>query len=81
MLELGTMTAAEHRRVADVAAALGIEVLSVGAPDYGVDNVETIDDTRDVVASLGDGDAVLIKASRAAGLERLAARLSEGGEW
>lgn len=81
MLELGDLSAAEHRRVAGVASSLGIDVVSVGAPAYGVENVEGIDDTRPVLAELGDGDAVLIKASRAAGLERVAARMAEGGAW
>jgi UDP-N-acetylmuramoyl-tripeptide--D-alanyl-D-alanine ligase len=81
MLELGAVSTAEHRRIAELAGSLGIEVLTVGAPEYGVENVDDIDDTREFVAGLGDGDAVLVKASRAAGLERLAARLSEGGAW
>jgi UDP-N-acetylmuramoyl-tripeptide--D-alanyl-D-alanine ligase len=81
MLELGAVSTAEHRRIAELASSLGIEVLTVGAPEYDVANVDDIDDTREFVAGLGDGDAVLIKASRAAGLERLAARLSEGGAW
>jgi hypothetical protein len=64
-----------------VAASLGLEVVSVGAPDYGVDNVDAIEGTRDILAALGDGDALLIKASRAAGLERLAARVVEDAAW
>jgi UDP-N-acetylmuramoyl-tripeptide--D-alanyl-D-alanine ligase len=81
MLELGDLSAGEHRRVGDVGRSLGIEVVSVGAPAYGAENVDTIDDTRELVGDLGDGDALLIKASRAAGLERLAARLVEGAAW
>ena len=38
-------------------------------------------DARSLLEGLGDGDAVLIKASRAAGLEVLADRLSGSGEW
>jgi UDP-N-acetylmuramoyl-tripeptide--D-alanyl-D-alanine ligase len=81
MLELGAGSLAEHQRIAGLAASLGIEVLTVGAPEYGVENVDTIDETRASLVDLGDGDAVLIKASRAAGLERLAARLAEGSAW
>jgi UDP-N-acetylmuramyl pentapeptide synthase len=54
----------------------------VGAPEYGADEeVDSVDEALGLIADLGDGDAVLVKASRAAGLERLAARLSEGGTW
>jgi UDP-N-acetylmuramoyl-tripeptide--D-alanyl-D-alanine ligase len=81
MLELGALSRAEHERIGELAASLGLDVVSVGAPDYGVDNVDSIDGTRDVLAALGDGDALLIKASRAAGLERLAARLEEDSAW
>jgi hypothetical protein len=55
--------------------------VSVGAPDYGVDNVDSIEATREILIALGDGDALLIKASRAAGLERLAARVVEDATW
>jgi UDP-N-acetylmuramoyl-tripeptide--D-alanyl-D-alanine ligase len=81
MLELGALSRAEHQRIGQVAASLGLEVVSVGAPDYGVDNVDAIEGTRDILAALGDGDALLIKASRAAGLERLAARVVEDAAW
>jgi UDP-N-acetylmuramoyl-tripeptide--D-alanyl-D-alanine ligase len=81
MLELGALSGAEHQRIGQLAAALGLEVVSVGAPDYGVGNVDSIEGTRDILIALGDGDALLIKASRAAGLERLAARVVEDATW
>jgi UDP-N-acetylmuramoyl-tripeptide--D-alanyl-D-alanine ligase len=81
MLELGALSRAEHQRIGQLAASLGLDVVSVGAPDYGVDNVDSIEGTRDILMALGDGDALLIKASRAAGLERLAARVAEGATW
>jgi UDP-N-acetylmuramoyl-tripeptide--D-alanyl-D-alanine ligase len=52
-------------------------VLSVAAPAYGVEDVPSVDAARDVLGSLGPGDAVLVKGSRVAGLERLAALLLE----
>ena len=47
------------------------------APDYGGQPVATIDEALEALADLGEGDAVLVKGSRVAGLERLAAALLE----
>ena len=69
MLELGAVSAGEHRRMADLAAAHGIDVVAVGTVDYGI---PPADDVEAVLAGLGPGDAVLFKGSRAAGLEKLA---------
>ena len=77
MAELGERTAAEHAAIGELARELGIEVISVATADYGLVPVA---DTAAAVAALGplDGDtAVLVKASRAAGLEVVAAALSE----
>ena len=78
MLELGEVSAAEHRRMADVAAAAGIQVVAVGTSDYGLPPAAE-SDLDALLAGLGEGDAVLVKGSRAAGLEKLALRLVEGG--
>jgi len=67
---------AEHRRVAEVADQLGIEVVAFATDLYGVDPVEGIDAAVSALGSLGPGDAVLIKASRSVGLERLVAAIS-----
>ncbi len=72
MAELGDHHEAAHRRVAELAAALGIEVLAVGTDDYGVASVPDTDAALEALGPLGEGDAVLIKGSRVAGLERLA---------
>jgi UDP-N-acetylmuramoyl-tripeptide--D-alanyl-D-alanine ligase len=61
-----------HRRVADDAAGLGIEVVAVGTALYGV---PPIDDPVAALGELGEGDVVLVKASRAAGLERVVVAL------
>ncbi|MGH9280055.1 MAG: UDP-N-acetylmuramoyl-tripeptide--D-alanyl-D-alanine ligase [Acidimicrobiales bacterium] len=74
MAELGAMEAPEHERMANVAARLGIEVIAVDAPQYGVDCL-TPDEVVDRLAGLGDGDAVLVKGSRVVGLDGLAATL------
>jgi len=81
MLELGELSDSEHQRIAALAMSLGIDLKTVGAPAYGVEDLGSIDDARSLLEGLGDGDAVLIKASRAAGLEVLADRLSGSGEW
>jgi UDP-N-acetylmuramoyl-tripeptide--D-alanyl-D-alanine ligase len=61
---------------------MGVRLIAVGAPEYGAaENADSVDDALALLEDLGEGDAVLIKASRAAGLERLAARLAEGATW
>ena len=63
---------AEHLAIAGYAAARQIELLAYGTALYG------IAPTADPVAALGSlagGDAVLVKASRVVGLERVAAAL------
>jgi UDP-N-acetylmuramoyl-tripeptide--D-alanyl-D-alanine ligase len=79
--ELGDGSAAAHASVAAVAGEHGVdEIVTVAAPEYGAGRA-----TADVDAALAllraelrPGDVVLVKASRAAGLERLAAGLLEG---
>ena len=77
MAELGDEHAAEHERMAALARAHGIEVIAVGTPEYGADavHVDDIDAALERLGAVGAGDAVLVKGSRVAGLERLAARL------
>lgn len=77
MAELGDATQSSHRRIAEVADSLGIRLLAFGAADYGP-GVEQVADVSAALAALGDltaADAVLVKGSRVAGLERLAAAL------
>lgn len=80
MAELGPDTAAQHRAMTDLAASLDIGVIAVGTTLYGP-GAHVVGDTGEVVillggAKLGDGDAVLIKGSRAAGLDALARKLA-----
>ncbi len=79
MAELGGDEADEHRRVAAVAAELGVELVAVGTELYGVQPVPGVDAAVAAVAGLAPGDAVLVKASRSAGLERVAAALTGSG--
>jgi UDP-N-acetylmuramoyl-tripeptide--D-alanyl-D-alanine ligase len=75
MAELDDPEAA-HNEIAAYAAANGIELVAVGTAAYGV---EPVDDPVDSVGALGPGDVVLVKASRSAGLERVAEQLAEPG--
>jgi UDP-N-acetylmuramoyl-tripeptide--D-alanyl-D-alanine ligase len=75
MAELGPNAPELHRATADLARELGITVIAVDAPDYGVPVVEGVAGAFDALGPLHDGDAVLVKGSRVAGLDRLAERL------
>jgi UDP-N-acetylmuramoyl-tripeptide--D-alanyl-D-alanine ligase len=83
MRELGTGAAALHREVGTHARTSGVEhLIAVGelAAGYGPD--EQVPDAAaaaDALArALGDGDVVLVKGSRALGLELVAEKLGEG---
>ncbi len=83
MAELGADAEAAHAGVARAAAEHGIEVVAVAELRYGSSGVTAVDDpdaAADLLAELGlgAGDAVLVKASRSAGLERVVARLRTG---
>ena len=88
MAELGPHSAGEHQRLGKLAAAAGVElVVSVGAPDLaegaraaGAEAVDVPTAQAAVAAlipRLRSGDAVLVKASRVVGLERVAEALLE----
>jgi len=77
MAELGPGGPEEHRRIGEVATALGIRVVAVAEPAYGVgDLVADADAAVEAVSPLDGGDAVLVKASRSAGLEVVAEALA-----
>lgn len=75
MAELGPDGDRLHREVAERAEAMGVEVYSVGAPAYGVTDLPDIDAAAHEFSDVGADTAILVKGSRVAGLERLAARL------
>jgi UDP-N-acetylmuramoyl-tripeptide--D-alanyl-D-alanine ligase len=75
MAELDDPVAA-HRVVAARADELGVELIAVGTDRYGVTPLDE-DAALAAVGPIGADTAVLVKASRAFGLERLAARLSD----
>lgn len=76
MAELGEDAAGEHLRIAGLADELGVEVVAVGTDLYGVPGCD-LEALAQVLAELGlgDGDAVLLKGSRVAGLERVVSLL------
>lgn len=96
MAEIGEQADVEHRRVAERGAALGVDrlvavgehapALTAGAAAGGLDEdamVEVADADaalEHLLARLEPGDVVLVKASRVAGLERVAAGLVDRRE-
>jgi UDP-N-acetylmuramoyl-tripeptide--D-alanyl-D-alanine ligase len=76
MAELGETSAAYHERIGDLAAELGIEVIGVGEPARAYRPVVWAPDvaaaTEAARSYIRPGDAVLVKASRAVGLEGIA---------
>lgn len=77
MAELGPRGASDHRAVTDLAEQLGVEVVAVGTDAYGLE-ARSLEEAAAMLGSLGRGDAMLVKASRVAGLEVLAERLMRG---
>jgi UDP-N-acetylmuramoyl-tripeptide--D-alanyl-D-alanine ligase len=78
MAELGTASAAAHAEVAAAATELGVdELVTVDAPDFRAGRaVGDVDAALALLrAELEPGDVVLVKASRAAGLDRVASAL------
>ncbi len=83
MRELGPEAAAYHREIGRHARERGVElIIGVGElaeayePDRHVADAEAAADA--LAEALGPGDAVLVKGSRAVGLERVAEKLQEG---
>lgn len=92
MAELGMGSEAAHTAVGRAAATLGTDVVAVGegavaiaagAEQVGGVAVRRVPDADAAVRLLSDhlraGDAVLVKASRAVGLERIAIAIADSG--
>jgi UDP-N-acetylmuramoyl-tripeptide--D-alanyl-D-alanine ligase len=81
MAELGEASHRYHREVGELAAELGIEVIGVGEParayegaTWSADGEAAVEAAR---AFLRPGDAVLVKASRAVGLEGIPVEITK----
>ena len=86
MAELGTVSEAEHRQIGLLARDLGFSHVFVVGEDHGIaEAAGAIAQSHPDIASADEavraviepGDVVLVKASRAAGLERIAIDLAE----
>ena len=78
MAELGEGSDEAHRRMGELAGALGIEVVTVDGAPYGGTAVDGQDEALALVEGLAPDSVVLLKASRSVGLDRMAARLRAG---
>ncbi len=82
MLELGADSAAEHERIGVLAGELGVSQLVAVGPGAGAYRAATwVEDVAQALAvldrTLQPGDVVLVKASRAVGLDALTRALLE----
>jgi len=80
MRELGALSEAEHARVGRTVAAAGVDVLvAVGPLAAGYDVSPALGSAAEAAAAVAElvkpGDVVLVKGSRAVGLEAVAAKL------
>ena len=78
MAELGDQSVESHTYVASVAKELGIHLIAFGTDGYSATAQQMVSTIEEAVAALGSldaNDAVLVKGSRIAGLERLATAL------
>ncbi len=81
MAELGESALAYHQEIGELAAELAIEVIGVGEPARAYEPATWAADEREAVEAartfLRPGDAVLVKASRAVGLEGIPAEITK----
>lgn len=79
MAELGAEKKEMHQEVARRTVEQNVQiVLAISEADYGVPVFGSIDEVLEALAKIGaprSGDAILVKGSRVAGLEKLADRL------
>ena len=76
MAELGESSLGYHREIGELAQRLGIEVIGVGEPAHAYSPAAWAASADEALSLMREllrpGDAVLVKASRAAGLEGIA---------
>ena len=79
MHELGDAAPAAHREIAEAVEAAGAELIAVGTHLYGRPSLAADEAVARLEKQLRPGDVVLVKASRAAALDRLVAALLDAG--
>jgi UDP-N-acetylmuramoyl-tripeptide--D-alanyl-D-alanine ligase len=77
MAELGENSECEHRRIALLAAELGVEVVGYRTTLYGGGNVTGVGEAVALLRTLGPHDAALVKVSRVARLEEVVCAYGE----
>jgi len=75
MAELGDRHDQDHQAMRDLCRELGIQIIAYQEEAYGVATEADFDAVLGRLGQLTESDAVLIKGSRVAGLENLAAEL------
>ena len=82
MHELGASSSQAHEKIGTLARDLGIDhLVAINATEYGASlNYENWENALSLMSEMTPGDVVLVKASRAEGLERLADALVAGWE-
>ena len=79
MHELGASSGQAHEKIGTLARDLGVDhLVAINAKEYGASlNYENWEKALELMNEFAPGDVVLVKASRAEGLERLAQALIE----
>jgi UDP-N-acetylmuramoyl-tripeptide--D-alanyl-D-alanine ligase len=79
MHELGASSAQAHEKIGTLTRDLGVDhLVAINAKEYGASlNYENWEDAIALINEIAPGDIVLVKASRAEGLEKLADALIE----
>lgn len=80
MAELGPASDERHRMIAEMAASLGIQVIAYRTEAYGIESVGTEDELLARIRPFHEGDVILVKGSRAAGMEAVVEVLVEALE-
>jgi UDP-N-acetylmuramoyl-tripeptide--D-alanyl-D-alanine ligase len=77
MAELGPTSDDEHRKVAEVAESFGISIIGYQTSAYGSAVVSDVNELLALLRPFASGDVILLKGSRVAGMERVAANVVE----
>jgi UDP-N-acetylmuramoyl-tripeptide--D-alanyl-D-alanine ligase len=80
MAELGAASESYHREIGELAAGLDVQVVAVGEPAKAYGSTVWVAAADEAIAvarsTMRPGDVVLVKASRAVGLEGIAEEIA-----